>query len=467
MRKMRLPAIGLAFLMFAGTWAGAWPITVGSAPTGMATDQKGNVLAAIPVRLPRFNVTYAVAKLDGIDGHSRWRHRIDGTARNQSTEVNALVSLDDDTVVTGSVVDTDGIDLLVTRLAGSDGHERWRTRLRGVPGDFRPIYNDGLAAAVDRAGDVLVAGSLQNAPYDGGDFGDFVVAKLDGATGSERWRFRFPAPPGTDTANVIAADRSGDVVAGGRIWGIDSGSVSIVKLSGPDGHLVWRRDLETVTNATAAAIDPHGDVLLSVSISGSDFGVVKLAGTTGEVLWIDRESASANQWEVATQVIVDPSGGVFAAGMVDDGAGSTADGAGEFFEVVRLDGNTGTRVWAYSTTGSAGGGFSGQLQLSAQGLLFAGGTTRDAHSCGNALVVALDPLTGSQVWSRSFDGTRFSKECEVNYDVPGPAPPIDDDDVGAMTTDGDGGLFVGLVLTNQPATGARTIGSIRRLSVRR
>jgi len=469
MRKMQVPAIGLAFLMSAGTRAGAWPITVASAPTAMATDQQGNVLAAIPVRLPRFNVTYAVAKLDGSDGHYRWRHRIDGTARNQSTEVNTLVSLDDDTVVTGSVVDTNGIALLVTRLAGSDGHERWRTRLRGVPGDFRPTYNDGLAAAVDGAGDVLVAGSLQNAPIAGGEFGDFTVAKLEGATGSERWRFRFPAPPGTDLANVVAIDGSGDVVAGGEISGIGSGIVSIVKLSGADGHLVWRRDLEAVTYATAAAIDTHGDVLLSVSISGSDFGVVKLAGTTGEVLWFDRESASANRWEVATQVMVDPSGAVFAAGMVDDGAGSASasDPAGQSFEVVRLDGNTGTRVWAYNTTGSAGGGYARQLQLTAQDLLVAGGTTRDVRSCGNAFVVALDPMTGSEVWSRTFDGTRVSRECEANYDQPGPRAPIDDDDVGAMTTDVYGRLFVGLVLTNQTATGARTIGSIRRLSVRR
>jgi len=296
------------------------------------------------------------------DGHYRWRHRIDGTARNQSTEVNALLSLDDDAVVTGSVVDRDGIDLLVTRLAGSDGHERWRTRLRGVRGDWRPIYNDGLAAAVDGAGDVLVAGSLQNAPTDGGDFGDFTVAKLDGATGSERWRFRFPEPPGTGLANVIAVDGSGDVVAGGRIGGIGPGVVSIVKLSAADGHLVWQRDLEIVTDARATAIDARGDVLLSVSIAGSDFGVVKLAGTTGEVLWIDRESASANRWEVAMRVAVDPSGAVFAAGMVDDGAGgSAADTAGQLFEVVRLDGNTGARVWAYSTTGDAGGGFAGQL----------------------------------------------------------------------------------------------------------
>jgi hypothetical protein len=370
--------------------------------------------------------------------------------------------------VTGSVVDRDGIDLLVTRLAGSDGHERWRTGLRGVRGDWRPIYNDGLAAAVDGAGDVLVAGSLQNAPIDGGDFGDFTVAKLDGATGSERWRFRFPEPPGTGLANVIAVDGSGDVVAGGRIGGVGSGVVSIVKLSGADGRVVWRRDLEIVSGATATAIDARGDVLLSVSIAGSDFGVVKLAGTTGEVLWIDRESASANRWEVATRVAVDPSGAVFAAGMVAEGAaGSAADTTGELFEVVRLDGNTGARVWAYNTTGNARGGFAGQLQLSAQGVLFAGGATRDVHSCGNALVVALDPITGSQIWSRTFDGTRVSKECEANYDLPGPRPPIDDDDVAAMTTDVNGSLLIGLVLTNQTATGARTIGSIRRLTVRR
>jgi hypothetical protein len=79
MTNVRVSAIGLALVMFAGTRVGAWSTTVRSAPTALATDQKGDVLAAIPVRLPRFNVTYAIAKLDGTDGHYRWRHRIDGT----------------------------------------------------------------------------------------------------------------------------------------------------------------------------------------------------------------------------------------------------------------------------------------------------------------------------------------------------------------------------------------------------
>jgi len=140
---------------------------------------------------------------------------------------------------------------------------------------------------------------------------------------------------------------------------------------------------------------------------------------------------------------------------------------GQMFTVIRLDGTTGARVWAYHTAGTAGGGFARQLQLTAQGLLLAGGATRDVRSCDNALVVALDPSTGAQVWSRTFDGTLVAKTCHADPEAEGPGPPIDDDEFGAMATDADGRLFVGLALVNRTATGVHTMGSIRRVTVRR
>ena len=100
-------------------------------------------------------------------------------------------------------------------------------------------------------------------------------------------------------------------------------------------------------------------------------------------------------------------------------------------------------------------------------MLLAGGATRDVRSCGNALVVALDPLTGAQVWSRTFDGTLVAKTCHVDAEAEGPGPPIDDDEFGAMAIDAEGRLLVGLALVNRTATGVHTMGSIRRVTVRR
>src|SRR5262249_35495111 len=147
----------------------------------MAIDHGGNVLGAIPVRLPQSNGSVDIAKFDGIDGHIRWRHRLNGNGSEQSTEIDGLVLTGDgDPVVTGTIENTDGESFLVARLAADSGEERWRSRLRGSQPS--PTYNSGSAVAIDATGDVVVAGTVQNGP-DTGDhitYGDFAVAKLDG-----------------------------------------------------------------------------------------------------------------------------------------------------------------------------------------------------------------------------------------------------------------------------------------------
>src|SRR5262245_58154891 len=334
---MRALVIGPALLMLTTSWAVAWPVHVGSLPTKLATEVNGDVLSAFPVRVAQGSIVYDVTRFRGSDGRFRWRHRIKGTGREQSTEINGLIPLGDDTVVVGSVLDTDGADFLVARLAKSGGRERWRARLRGQKGNFYPSYNQGFSVATDVNGDVLVTGVVQNMSDEGGNYGDVIVAKLDGGTGSEQWRSTSSAG-----GSFVAGDRSGDVIAAAASIAVGGAArASVVKLSGRDSTLLWRRELEGVWRMSALPIDAEGDGFLASSAfetdgRGNDFCIIKLAGRTGEILWIDRESASSDRWEEATQVIVDASGAVFASGMVDDGAGGPGQMDGEMFTVIRL-----------------------------------------------------------------------------------------------------------------------------------
>jgi hypothetical protein len=131
---------------------------------------------------------------------------------------------------------------------------------------------------------------------------------------------------------------------------------------------------------------------------GNDFGVVKLAGSTGQVVWVDRESGSEGRWQEAVQVLLDASGDVFASGMIDDGAGSATGPDGYLFTVVRLDGVTGARLWSFHTEGTAGGGFARQLQVGVPGLLIAGGSTVGAKTFADVRIVAWRSIRARGRW---------------------------------------------------------------------
>jgi len=110
----------------------------------------------------------------------------------------------------------------VVKLAGGTGEVRWQAIVARPTERTRTT----LALELDAAGDVLVAGG------DGGDYPialDLFVAKLDGASGAERWRHELR---GTSTdedyalnqADAIAVDARGDVVVHGRL--VDHGTAT-------------------------------------------------------------------------------------------------------------------------------------------------------------------------------------------------------------------------------------------------
>ena len=69
-------------------------------------------------------------------------------------------------------------------------------------------------AAVDAAGNVVVAGTTFNA----GTSGDFTVVKFDGLTGAELWRQVLNGTGnGFDSAIAVAIDAAGNVAAVGSI----------------------------------------------------------------------------------------------------------------------------------------------------------------------------------------------------------------------------------------------------------
>ena len=172
----------------------------------------------------------------------------------------------------------------------SDHALAWQTEIDGTANSFDRVNS----VAVDAAGDVIAGGSISN-------FGtgfDFAVVKLDGASGAELWRTEIDTANSTDQVFSVAVDAAGDVIAGGSISNIGTGSnFVVVKLDGVNGAELWRTEIDGAANARdsafTVAVDADGNVIAGGGISNSgtgldftglDFAVVKLDGADGSEL---------------------------------------------------------------------------------------------------------------------------------------------------------------------------------------
>jgi outer membrane protein assembly factor BamB len=360
-----------------------------------------------------------------------------------------------DVIAGGTIVEPkEGDDFVVMRLDGQTGRRRWRAIVRGRAS--QDDYEEAYGLAVAPSGDVVAAGSVEEMEGPG-HYGNFAVVTLNGATGAERWRFVVDGAV-TGSARSVAVDTHGDVVAAGDLEPDMASTLSstVVKLAGPSGTVVWQQPPAHVVNLSSIAVDGEGDVLLAGTADGSDgpgseFGVLKLSGVSGDTQWIARESIDNQRWQEALHVVVDGVDGVFAAGITDDGSGEPGGADGEVLTVVRLDPATGATRWRYRIGGAGNGAFVYDLVLGPAGTILAAGYTNNPVTCEDGFVVALDRVSGEPRWSQTFDGSLTAATCHPecpDEGPPVPCPAVDDDYVSNLAVDAASRIFVAGYLVN-------------------
>lgn len=286
----------------------------------VAVDHTNNVIAAGTTHNSETGYIYfTVVKYDGVSGVELWRSVINGTV-NGDGQAWALAVDGVGNVVTGGYTNGNCTDIqcmdrvsdfTIVKFDGVSGAEVWRKEINGtVKG---PSF--AHAIAVDFSGDVVAAGATTNA----GTSNDFTVAKLDGANGAELWRRIINGSANDrDSVNAVTLDAAGNIVGVGYIGNVESGQDFIAVKLDAVGTELWRRIISGTDNgydsANAVALDSSGDVVaagMGGNIGPSDaFAVIKLAGTSGAELgrWLS-ESAG-----MAQAVVLDAAGNVVAAG---------------------------------------------------------------------------------------------------------------------------------------------------------
>jgi len=351
---------------------------------------------------------FAVVRLGGASGAVLWRYEVNGTRQffDSAYDVARRVAIDPlgDVVAAGIIEQaaTDW-DLAVVKLAGDTGQERWRVLVTGTADGSRDVAS---ALATDPAGDVVVAGTVEDAygPVRGTDF---FVAKLAGDSGAERWRRIVTFPYGQPFA--IAVDAHGDVVAAGVASAFATSSDFVVlKLAGDTGADRWRTNLNgtdgAFESAHALALAPDGDVVACGYLrnveTGADWTVVRLAGDTGVERWRQVVDGAAHGSDVAEAVALDPSGDLLVAGTLQAGSESWQ------VLVTRLDGGTGVERWR-RIAGTADAPVPPPVALAAARNGDALLTSAQAAGVQeqDLLVVRIAGSDGSEAWRRMLSGS--------------------------------------------------------------
>lgn len=381
----------------------------------VALDLDGNILAAGNSENLGTGSDFTVIKLAKERGSEIWRYTLSGDMVGGPDRGIAALPGGEGTVVAGGMTwrTVSGADLTVVKLSSVDGSEMWRQVLDGGSGGSDVMH--GLA--IDRAGDVLLAGSLAQSST----LQDFAVIKLSGLNGIEHWRFVLNGTGNSnDAAVTLAATDNGDVVAAGLTYNLESASdVTVVRLAGKTGDVQWHTTLNgdflnSVDFATALAIDSIGNIVVAgygnglgaegSSSTDGDLLVVKLKGTNGDELWHQAISGkSMPSTDIGNAVTTDASDDILVAGGLEEAAGE-----GERYAILKLSGESGREKWRYlaGPNSQAVG-----VATDDRGDVFGTGTTLGLRG-RDFTVVKVARSDGQQLWRRDINGTGTSGGVE-------------------------------------------------------
>lgn len=424
-KKTSIVALTWAYSLLhlcSGAWAWQAKINPGWA-SAVVLDHAGNILAAGATGNPGSGDHFTVAKFDGATGVELWRRVVDGSTVSNDAANAVAVDGAGNVVAAGNIADA----FTVIKFDGLSGTELWRKEISGTAGGDNFAYK----VAVDGAGNVVAAGVTENSGTDG----DFTVVKFNGLTGSELWR-RVINGPGNrrDSANALAVDGMGNVVAGGYTQNVATfgermfthADLTVVKFDGVSGAELWRTItgvLHDWDSADALAVDAAGNVIAAGYTDGlcwywdecnSLFTVIKLNGTNGAELWRQQISGTRvlSVYDWANSVTVNAMGDVVAAGSTYN------EGTFSDFTVIKFNGGSGAELWRQVILG-VGDDIANAVAVDAAGDVVAAGGSIVGDPSDYFTVIKFDGASGQELWRQVLNGNGYNAAHAIAVDPAG------------------------------------------------
>ena len=207
----------------------------------------------------------------------------------------------------GGLVSAGMYDVFLVKYSAS-GQHLWSKRFGGAGNDT------GMAVSTDSSGNVVIAGSFENAVDFGGGaltsagMRDVFVAKYS-STGQHLWSKRFGGT-GDEVGYGLAVDSAGDVVVSGKFQGSVSfggatltsaggDDIFLAKLSGATGAHSWSKSFGSTSGdvSLGVAVDANKNIAMTGYFTGSvDFGGGALSSSGLDVFVAKYNSAGTYMW---------------------------------------------------------------------------------------------------------------------------------------------------------------------------
>jgi len=252
---------------------------------------------------------------------------------DQATAVQTAKDAANNLVVIGHGINTaNNEDMFIIKYR-PDGSKPWLPIVfdGGTAGNDYPS-----AVAFDSAGDIFITGSTENAA---GNF-DIYTAKYSGSSGTLIWSETYAgAGNGDDHGLSLAVDKAGDVyIAGHAVNAAGNDEWVTIKYAGADvsaNRYIWP-DVQVHNGFTAPengndraialSLDPiDGEVIVAGTsyrtLTDSDFHLIRYRAADGAVIW-ERNFDRPAKYEYLTAMAVDSSGYIYLTGNSRNGLDS-------------------------------------------------------------------------------------------------------------------------------------------------
>ncbi len=298
-----------------------------------------------------------------INGHEKWRAVWNRPYINDNDEAYAIA------------IDSFGNVIVTGRSYAGPGSQQWdyATVKYDPNGNFlwSQIYNGlgngndiAYAVAVDIFGNIYVTGESD----DGTEVGqDYATIKYN-PEGGQEWVRTYDGTysgPGTDVAYAIAVDRWGYIYVTGESHGEgnDGFDYLTIKYNPETGDTIWTKrynsniDDET-DRARALAVDNNGNVYVTGwsegGATGPDYLTIKY-DSNGGLIWLSRYSfTDRDDPDHALAIKINWAGKyVYVTGQSD--CDPSVDGVNYQYATVKIDANTGARIWVSTYNGPGTG----------------------------------------------------------------------------------------------------------------
>ena len=301
---------------------------------------------------------------------------------------------------TGIARATDETSTLVLVKYGSDGTKLWARFYQPAAGNGAA----GVAVAVDRHGDVVVAGTVGVAPPASSTGRDVVVLKYSPA-GVRKWVLRYDgAAHKDDYAADLVLDSAGTAFVAGEARGATTGQDYLVLAVTPAGARKWTwiydghkgRDV-----AAAIAVDGGGNCYVTGSsqgAGGTTAAVTAKLSRTGTHVWLKPLQYGDEGHSWATGMRFRSVGGdrrLFLTGT-SVGLMATRDN----LLIASVDADTGAKLHTAIADGDGGDDAGQAVAVDAAGVAYAAGSTESATTHTVHAFVARMDASGSLGWSK-------------------------------------------------------------------